>query len=131
MLEISSDPLILRKVKVKLLTCVQLFVTPCLPGSSVHGILQARILEWVAVSRSGDLPDPAIECMFFTLPVDSLPSEPPRKPRKTGRGNLSLLQGNFSIQELNLGILLCRQILYQLNYQGSPHPDRGSKYLES
>ena len=32
-----------------------------LPGSSVHGILQARILEWVAVPSSGDLPDPGTE----------------------------------------------------------------------
>ena len=31
------------------------------PGSSVHGILQARILEWVAISSPGDLPDPGIE----------------------------------------------------------------------
>ena len=34
----------------------------------------------------------------------------------TGVGSLSLLQGIF----LNEGLLLCRQILYQLNYQGSP-----------
>ena len=32
-----------------------------LPGSSVHGILQVRTLEWVAISSSGDLPDPVIE----------------------------------------------------------------------
>ena len=32
-----------------------------LPGSSVHGILQARILEWVAVSSLRGLPDPRIE----------------------------------------------------------------------
>ena len=32
-----------------------------LSGFSVHGILQARILEWVAISFSGDLPDPGIE----------------------------------------------------------------------
>ena len=36
------------------------------PGSSVHGILQARILEWVATTwifleHQGDLPDPGIE----------------------------------------------------------------------
>ena len=31
------------------------------PGSSVHGIFQARILPWIAVSYSRDLPDPAIE----------------------------------------------------------------------
>ena len=29
-----------------------------LPGSSVHGILQARILEWVAFPTPGDLPCP-------------------------------------------------------------------------
>ena len=38
-----------------------------LPGSSVHGILQARILEWVAVPSSGDLPNPGIEPGFTTL----------------------------------------------------------------
>ena len=32
-----------------------------LPGSSVHGILQARILEWVSMVSSGDLPNPGIE----------------------------------------------------------------------
>ena len=31
------------------------------PGSSVHGILQARILEWVACPPPGDLPDPGIK----------------------------------------------------------------------
>ena len=46
-----------RNVKnVKLPSCVRLFATPltvaCLPGSSVHGIFQARILEWVAISFS-------------------------------------------------------------------------------
>ena len=42
-------------VKVKLLSCVWLFCDPVdysPPGSSVHGILQARILEWVAISFS-------------------------------------------------------------------------------
>ena len=31
------------------------------PGSSVHGILQARTLEWVAISSSRELPDPGIK----------------------------------------------------------------------
>ena len=36
--------------------------TDCsLPGSIVHEIFQARILERVAISYSGDLPDPGIE----------------------------------------------------------------------
>ena len=44
-----------------------------LPGSSVHGILQARILEWVAIlfSRGSSQPEsPALQ-------TDSLPPEPP------------------------------------------------------
>ena len=42
------------KVKVKLLSCVQLCnpMDYSLPGSTVHGIFQARILEWVAIAFS-------------------------------------------------------------------------------
>ena len=40
--------------------------------------------------------------------------------KNTGVGSLSLLQGNFSTQESNQGLLHCRRILYQLSYQGSP-----------
>ena len=36
-------------------------------------------------------------------------------------GKLSLLQGIFLIQESNLGLLHCRQILYQLSYEGSQY----------
>ena len=36
-----------------------------LPGSSVHGILQARILEWVAMPSSRDLPDAGTELVFL------------------------------------------------------------------
>ena len=53
------------------------------PGSSVHEILQARILEWVAISFSRDLPNPGIEPMSPASPglqEDSLPSESPEKP---------------------------------------------------
>ena len=38
-----------------------------LPGSSVHGILQARILEWAAISSLGDLPDPRIQPASLTF----------------------------------------------------------------
>ena len=38
----------------------------------------------------------------------------------TGVGSLSLLQGILPTQESNPGLLHCRQILYQLSYQGSP-----------
>ena len=36
------------------------------PGSSVHGILQARLLECIVISFSGDLPDPGIELVTLT-----------------------------------------------------------------
>ena len=138
------------------------------PGSSVHRILQARILEWDAMPPPGDLPDPGIEPESLTSPtlaggfcttsttwealigyaavlccsvmssslpphsyspsgysvhgdspgkntgvgchtpfsrgssqsalqVDSLPSEPPGKPKNTGVGSIPLLQGIFLI----------------------------------
>ena len=47
------------------------------PGSSVHGVLQARILEWVAFPSPGDLPDPGVESQSSALQADSLLSEPP------------------------------------------------------
>ena len=47
------------------------------PDSSVHGILQARILEWVAIPSPGDLPDPGIEPRSPALQADSLLSEQP------------------------------------------------------
>ena len=46
------------------------------PCSSVHGILQARILEWVAISFSEGLPNSGFEPGSPTLQADSLPSEP-------------------------------------------------------
>ena len=52
-----------------------------LRGSSVHGILQARILEWVAFPSPGDLPNPGIEPGFPALRANSLLSEPPGKPK--------------------------------------------------
>ena len=42
------------------------------------------------------------------------------KPKNTGVGSLSPLQRIFGTQESNWGLLHCRQILHQLNYQGSP-----------
>ena len=45
------------------------------PGSSVHGSLQARILEWDAISFSGDLPNPGIQPRSPALQADSLLTE--------------------------------------------------------
>ena len=57
-------------------------VTP--PGSSVHGILQARVLEWIAIPFSRDLPNPGIEPGSPALQADSLPSELQGKPKGEG-----------------------------------------------
>ena len=52
-----------------------------LSGSSVHGILQARIQEWLPYPSSGSLPDPGIELKspaladgFFTMELPGKPS---------------------------------------------------------
>ena len=123
-------------------------LTPCdprdrsPPDSSVHGILQARILYRVAISSSkkkndslrlhglyspgsspgqntgvgsfvpspADLPNLGIELGSPSLQADSLPTELSGKPKNTGVGSLSLLQGIFPTQESNRGLLPCRQI---------------------
>ena len=54
------------------------------------------------------------------LQVNSLPSEPPGKPMNNGVGNLSLFQGIFLTQELNWGLLHCRQDSLPAELPGSP-----------
>ena len=108
----------LMKMKLKV---TQSCPTLCNPMDyTVHGILQARILERVAFPFSGDLPNPGVKPMSPTLQADSLPAEPQEEPRNTGVGDLSLLHQIFLTQELNQSLLKCRQILYQLSYQGNP-----------
>ena len=68
----------------------------------------------------GNLPNPGIKPRSPEFQVDSLPAEPPGKPKNTGVGSLFLPQGIFLIQELNQGLLHCRWIHYQLSYQGRP-----------
>ena len=93
----------------------QLCLTLCYPVDyTVHGILQARILEWVTFPFSRGSSQPRgwtqvshIAGRFFT-------------------SSLSLLQRIFLTQELNQGLLHCRWIFYQLNYEG-----RGLFFLRS
>ena len=89
--------------------------------SIVHGILQARILEWVAFPFSRGSSQLRNRNQVSLIAGDSLPAEPPRKLKNTGVGSLSLLQWIFSTQELNRGLLHCRRLLYQLSYQVSRH----------
>ena len=80
---------------------------------TVHGILQARILEWE------DFPffRGSSQSRSPTLQVDSLPAEPHGKPKNNGVCSLSLLQWISLTQESTLGLQQCRKILYQLSYQ--------------
>ena len=58
-----------------------------LPGSSVRGIFQVRVLEWqngLPFPSPGDLPNPGIEPGSPALQADALPSEPPGKPVMQG-----------------------------------------------
>ena len=79
----------------------------------------------------GVLPNPGMEPRSSTLQVDSLPAEPQEKPKNIGVGSPSLLQQIFLTQDSNWGLLPCRWILYQLNYQGSPNSAPVSKALDS
>ena len=62
---------------------IWLFAAPwtvALPGFSVHGIIQARILEWLPFPSLGDLPDPGIKSGSPALQADSFTLKPPGKP---------------------------------------------------
>ena len=85
---------------------------------TVHGILQARILEWVAFPFSMGSSQPRDWTQISHIAENSLPAEPQGKPKNIGVGSLSLLQRIFPTQELNRGLLHCRWILYQLSYEG-------------
>ena len=74
----------------------------------------------------GDLPNPGIEPRSPALQEDSLPAEPPGKPKNTGMGSLSLLECIFPTHRLNWSLLHCRKIFYKMSYQGSPSRERKS-----
>ena len=99
------------------------------PGSSVHGILQARILEWVAMPSSrgsSQLRDQTwvshIAGRFFT-------SWGTGKPKNTGVDSLSLLQRIFPTQELNQCLLHSKWILWQPTPVFLPGESHGQKSL--
>ena len=104
--------------KWKSLSSSWLFVTPW----TIQSMKFSRPEYWSGqpFPSPGDLPNPGIEPRSPTLQVFSLPAEPQGKPKNTGAGSLSLLQGIFLTQESNRGFLHSRWILYQLSYQGSP-----------
>ena len=114
---------------------------------TIHGILQASILEWVAFPFSRGSSQPRNQTGSPALQADFLPTEKKKKPEEfsescsvvsdssqphglqspwnytgqyPGVGSLSLLQGIFPTQGSNSGLPHCRWILYQLSHKGSP-----------
>ena len=84
------------------------------PGASVHGILQARILEGLSSPSQGVFPTQGWNpCLLHLLhwQAGSLPLAPPVKPKKPGVDCRVLIQGIFPTQGWNPGLLHCRQIL--------------------
>ena len=125
-LESSYSPL--NSIVVALLQCtcaqslshVLFFATPWTIAHQATlsmGILQARILGWVAMHSSRGSSKPSDQTQVSHVAGDSLLFEPPRKSKNTGKGSLSLLQGSFLTQESNQGLWHFRWILYQLSYQ--------------
>ena len=84
----------IQKYVWKLLSHVQLFATPW----NMHSMEFSRPEYWSGLPfpSPGALPSPGIEHMSPTLRADSLPAEPPGKPKNTG---VSLLQQIFLTQE--------------------------------
>ena len=79
-------------------SCVQLFATlwtvACQAPLSM-GFSRQEHWSGLPCFPPGDLPNPGIKPRSPALQADSLLSEPPGKPKNTGMGNLSLLQGNL------------------------------------
>ena len=110
-------------------SCLTL-VTPWIVAYKVSPSMEfSRQEYWSVLSFPSpeDLPDAGIEprspaswqMLLPSKPLGKLP-KPKGKPTNTGVGSLPLLQHIFLTQVLNQGLLHCRQILYQLSYEGSP-----------
>ena len=82
----------------------------------VHGILQARILEGSLSLLLGSSQPRDRTQVSHTLQADSLPAEPPGKPKNTGVGSLSLLQQIFPTQESNLVSCIAGRFFFNIYF---------------
>ena len=80
---------------------------------TVHGILQARILEWVAFPFSRGSSQPRDLTQISCIAGGFLTAEPPGKPKNTGVGSLSLPQWIFPTDEL--------AVEFYLKYKNMPN----------
>ena len=111
----------------------RLYLTLCdpmdysLPASSVHGILQARILEWVAIpfSRGSSWP----KDRFPALQADSLPAEPQGKPLdELNVKSLSHVQLSVTPWTVAYQAPLPMGLSKQLYWSGLPFPSPGKHF---
>ena len=87
---------------------------------TIHGILQARILEWIAFLFSRGSSQLGIEPRSPTWQANSLQAEPQGKPKNTGVGSLLLLQGIFPTHESNWGLLALQADFLTAELPGKP-----------
>ena len=106
-------------VKVKVAQSCSLFATPWTIQSR---ILQARILEWVAVAFSRGSSQPRDQTQVSRVVDGFFTTEPPGRLKNTEVGSLSLLQLIFPTQESNWSLFHRRRILYHWAIREAPLP---------
>ena len=114
--ELGKNKHFLRKLRIELCVLVaQSSPTLCDPmdcsllGSSVHGPVRQEYWSGLPFHSPGDFPNPGFETGSPALQVDSLPSEPPGKPR-IEENFLNLTKGRYKI------IIIIIIIIYNLNH---------------
>ena len=85
---------------------------------TVHGVLQARILEWGAFPFTRGSSQPRDWTQVSILQVDSLPAEPPGKPKNTGWVAYPFSSGSFRPRNRTGVSCIAGGFFYQLSYQG-------------
>ena len=97
----------------KSLSHVRLFATPltvACQASLSMGFSRQEYWSELLCPPLGDLRDPGIEPRFSALQVDSLPSEPPEKPKNTGVGSLSLPRNQTGFSCIAGGLFLLTKL---------------------
>ena len=84
-----------------------------------HGLHQAKILEWIAFPFSRGSSQPRDQTQVSHIAGRFFTSWATKEAQEYWSGSLSLLQQILPTQESDQCLLHCRQILYQLSYQGS------------
>ena len=86
---------------------------------TVHGILQARILEWVAFPFSRGSSQPRGQTQVSCIAGGFFTSWATKEVQEYWNGLPLSSPADLPDPEIEPGLLRCRRILYQLSYQGS------------